>query len=344
MKLLNWLFPAPVKPSLGANLDTRTPEQRAAQDIHISETVASANAATVEWKEILKSQVRTFGDQDQSGKSDCVAETRRKLKRILFKVNHGIDIDFSSVAFYRKRSNYPQEGMQAADAVQIDAMQGMTLDVLVPSDVVINESAANAIKPEAYNDEIAKVFRISNNDVIFNRGDLDTPAATIQKTRKGVMAWFYFTANEWSAEMPEVETMLNGEYDPRSLRHSVTLIEPALYRGRQGVWIDDSAHFGGLARRFITREFYEARNWYASYPIAFKFEAASIPKPSYNGTIPSLQQCLRYEGFFPVNIDYTNTVGPITTQGIKDFQTAHGLDPVGTVGPKTTTLLKTLYP
>jgi len=331
--------PAPAVPTLGANFDTRTPEEREAQDVHASETIAAA--APVVWKEIPKDQVRTFGVQDQGGKSDCVAESRRKIKRVLFKVNKGLDIDFSALAFYRKRSNYPAEGMMAADAIALDTNEGMTLEALVPSDVVSTEAAANKIKPDAYNEDVAEIFRISDTDVIFTPGDLDTPAGTIQKTRKAVMMWFYFTSSEWSQEVPTIKspglTVQNG------LRHSVVGIEPAIYQGKQGIWIDDSAHFGGLSRRFITREFYEKRNWFASYPIAFKFDGISA-KPHYNESVISLQECLKYEGIFPSNVDATGTYGPITTAAVKGFQMKYGLEAVGTVGPLTKKKLHELYP
>lgn len=333
---------APVLPILGALPDTRSPEQAKAEDVHVSEVVASAVA--VDWKEIAPEAVRTFGVQDQNGKSDCVAESRRKIKRILFNVNKGIDLDFSAVAFYRKRSNFPGGGMIAADAISLDANGGMTLDKFVPSDVLTHEAEANALVPDKYNDDVAKVFAVQGNEVIFTPGDLDTPAGTIQKTRKGVMMWFYFTAREWAQLVPTVVDDLWSPQDPRSLNHSVVGIESALFNGKEGVWIDDSAHFGGLSRRFITREFYQERNWYASYPMAFRFEPLLTPRPKYIATTKSLQDCLKYEGVFPTNIDSTGVYGPVTTQAVRDFQKKYQMDPVGTVGPLTTVKLHELYP
>lgn len=327
---------------LGANLDTRPPAQAHAEDIHADEIIASV--ANVEWKEIAPAAIRVFGEQNQNQKSDCVAESRRKIKRILFKVNRGIDLDFSSVAFYRKRSNYPAEGMIAADAISLDMNRGMTLDKLVPSDIITSEAKANELMPEAYNDDIAKIFAVQGGEVIFNPGDLETVAGTIQLSRKGIMLWFYFTAQEWSQEVPTVMDNLFGPRDPLSLNHSVVGIEPALYKGRKGIWIDDSALFGGLSRRFITEDFYRKRNWYASYPLAFKFEPSAVAKPSYTGTIKSLQDCLKAEGVFPTNIDSTGVFGPVTTQAVKDFQKKYGLEQVGTVGQLTGAKLRALYP
>ena len=335
-------MPAPIF-NLGANIDTRSPEQVAAEDIRIEEVVAKA--ATVEWKEIAPEAIRTFGVQNQNGKSDCVAESRRKIKRILFNVNKGIDLDFSAVAFYRKRANYPAGGMMAADAISIDQQHGMTLDRLVPSEPLTTEAQANALVPDKYNDDVAKVFAVQNVEVIFNPGDLETPAGTIQKSRKGIMMWFYATRAEWSLLIPTVQTALTGFWDPRAIIiHSVVGVEPALYMGRKGVWIDDSAHFGGLSRRFITEDFYRVRNFYASYPMAFKFEQTAADRPTYTGLVKSLQDCLKYEGVFPQNVDSTGVFGPITTQAVKDFQKKYGLEQVGFVGPRTAEKLRALYP
>lgn len=334
--------PVPGTIPLGANFDTR-PADVVAQDPHISETVASAVA--VDWVEMKPEDIRVFGTQDQHSKCDCVAESRRKLKRIMLYVNKGLTLDFSAAALYRKRSNYPGSGMIAADAIMLDNTFGMTLDALVPSDQLINESAANSLKVEPFNEDVSKVFRISTTDIKFNPGDLESPAGTIQKTRKGVMMWFYFTDAEWSQEVPQILVPGLTLNDSRSLHHSVVGVEPALYNGVKGIWIDDSAHFGGLARRFITEAFYKKRNWWASYPMSFQFEPQTTNRPVYiENNIVSLQQCLKYEGVFPINVDTTGVFGSITTQAVKDFQKKYGLEQVGTVGPLTKAKLKELYP
>lgn len=341
-KLLEWLSHSR-EPNLGANTDTRSLKQAREEDILADEVIATA--APVEWKEIEPSKVRVFGEQNQRSKSNCVAESRRKIKRILFNINKGIDLDFSSVAFYRKRSNYPYEGMIAADAIKLDSESGMTLDKLVPSDAVTTESAANALMPDKYNDDVAKVFAVQGGEIVFTPGDLETPAGTIQKTRKGVMMWFYFTSREWSKQVPTIMDNLWGVQDPRALKHSVVGIEPALYKGQRGVWIDDSAHFGGISRRFITEDFYKKRNWYASYPMAFKFEPPVVSRPTFiDGNVVSLQLCLKHEGVFPSNVAATGVYGPLTTQAVKDFQGRYGLVKTGLISDETRAKLHHLYP
>lgn len=341
MNLLDFLFPKPKGPAqnLGALLDTRTTTERAL-DIHISEVVA--NAATVRWEEIDPSAVRFFGTQNQNQKSDCVAETRRKLNRIIFKVNRGLDLDFSAVELYRRRSNYPDPGMGADDVIRLCSEGGMTLNVLEPSEPLDTEAKANALTLKPYNTDIGKVFS-TYADVTFTAGDMNTPAGTIQVSRKGIMVWYYFTQEEWSKEVPTIDEDLSL-YSSKALRHSVVAIEPAIYKGQRGWWIDDSAHFGGISRRFITEAFHAARNFWASYPVNFKFELGDGLRPRYNFSTRSLQECLRYEGLFPTNIDLTDNFGPITMDSVKKFQKKYNLEQVGSVGPLTRTKLKTLYP
>jgi hypothetical protein len=342
---------------LGANFDTRPPAQAAREDVTAAEVIASA--AAVDWKEIAPADIRVFGMQDQGSKSDCVAETRRKLKRIMLKVNKGLDLDFSSLAFYRKRVNFPGEGMIAADAIQLDQNIGMTLDSLVPSDAVRSEAAANAIAPDAFNDDIAKVFRTGDTDIVFTPGDLETMAGTIQKTRKGIMVWFYATVGEWSKLVPTIDIPDLTLRDSRvGVIHSTAAIEPALYNGQKGFWIDDSAHFGGLSRRFITEAFFKKRNWFASYPQAFKFEAGSTVKPHYffakdlefsptfftDADVVALQEILKFEGVFPLNVDSTGYFGALTLEAVKKLQVKHGIKPIsGYVGSITRTYLNGMY-
>ena len=340
IEFLRKLFSLPKEaPELGALLDTRLPEEKE-KDYHISEIVAGA--AIVTWVEKDPSQIRTFGVQNQDGSGSCVAQSRRKLYRILFWVNRALDLDFSATFIYRLRKNYPDAGMQASDAISLSRYKGLTLNALMPSDN-LSEMAMNGTTIEPHNYDIAKVFTIPN-EVTFTAGDLFTPAGTIQKTRKGIMMWFFFTAEEWGREVPVIIDKYLRATDDRALRHSVVGVEPAMYRGEKGIWIEDSAHFGGLNRRFITERFYKARNYWASYPINFVFESQALPRPFYDGSTVSLQDCLKYEGTFPANVDSTGVFGSITKKAVQDFQIKYGLDPVGTVGPLTTKKLQELYP
>ena len=120
----------PAVPNLGANLDTRTYDEKS-KDYYHSEIVAST--ATVTWPVKNWADFRRFGVQNQDGSSSCVWHTMRKLLRVLFKVNRGMDLDFSATYGYRQRSNYPGEGSIADDAWR-QAAKGVTLNAVLPSD------------------------------------------------------------------------------------------------------------------------------------------------------------------------------------------------------------------
>ncbi len=352
------------KPYQGAILEPRPP-QEVEKDWNIKEAVASA--AQVDWKEIAPKDIRKFGDQNQDGQLSCVANTRRKLRRITFKVNKNLDVDFSSLHMYRRRFNYPDGGMAAMDCISIDRKIGMTLAPLMPSDG-FNESYANGVKIEPYMDEVAAIFK-TENELTFDSRDLETVASTIQKTRKGAMIWLYFRDDEYSKEVPEVKYPNLDIYAGSTSRHSVAAVEPAIYKGKKGLWVDDSAHFGGLARRFITEDFYKARNFWASYPISMKYgEAKEVTDPSAprhtftkvlefsnvfstDPDIVALQNILKHEGLFPLNIDSTGYYGNITRTAVKKFQYKHNVAPAAEleqvdgkrVGGKTIAKLNELY-
>ena len=61
---------------------------------------------------------------------------------------------------------------------------------------------------------------------------------------------------------------------------------------------------------------------------------------SSDGQVTALQTLLAKEGYF--NSSITGYYGPITQTAVENFQTAHGVDPVGTVGPLTRNVLNEL--
>lgn len=331
----------------GALIDER-PAAAVERDYDIREMVGMFEP--VQWVEKKPGEIRQFPVQDQRQQNSCVAQTRRKLYRILFKVNRGLDLDFSAAYVYRKRSNYPDAGMGADDAIRI-SREGVTLEALLTSNQA-NDAEANKVVIEQYQTDVAQDFKVPN-EVTFPDRDFEKVASTIQKTRKGVMVWFFFTSAEWSREVPVIITPGLNPIASSTLRHSVTAVEPALYNGKKGLWIEDSAHFGGLNRRFITEEFFRARCFWASYPINFSFDPQE-QKPQHqflldlklgdnSADVKALQICLQYEGCFPTNVEPTGLYGGITAAAVLKFQKKYAVAPAAeldelqgkTVGPKT---------
>lgn len=322
----------------GANLDTRSAVEKA-QDINFKEIVASASP--VEWKEKESSSIRRFPIFNQDGSGSCVAQTQAKELGIMRWLKDGKYVHFSATDIYQRRSNKPAAGMGAVD-VRAIAQEGVTLEVLVPSQDMSDTQMDSMTIPN-YMREVGKVFAVSDS-VKITSGDMETVASVIQTTGKGVMIWFYFNIDEWT-EQPLIKYPMLQLND--ALRHSVTAVDFNLVNGKKCLVIEDSwgTSFGVAGQRIITEDFFKARNWFSSYLMNFKFDIPVTPKPHYVvGNVISLQNCLKFEGVFPSNVQSTGVYGPVTTQAVKDFQAKYGLEQVGVVGPKTTAKLQVLYP
>lgn len=349
-----------VKFQSGAVIDNRTEEEKL-KDHMFEEIVATANA--VEWKEKAKSQWRRFADQDQDGSGSCVAQTIKKLAKVLAKLSK-YDLDLSATSIYQRRSNKPDSGMIGIEAFEIWRTKGISLEGMVPSQKMSDaQMDAQEIKPEA--DQVAEVFKIGNH-VGINSGDFETVASVIQTTGKAVMVWFYFTGSEWSKEIPVIENANLDKSD--ALRHSLPAVDFFLFGGKKYLLIEDSAHFGGWTYHLISEEFFKARNWFARYPMNYKFNDQTQPqppdetpsnKPKYtfnvdlqfgmkNADVVALQNVLKFEGFFPVNTDSTGYFGAITKKGVQKYQDKYNIAHVGDagygrVGPKTRENLNKIY-
>lgn len=352
-------------PFLGANIDTRTEEQKA-KDIHIVETVASI--AEVFWTEKPESAWRKFPDQDQNGSGSCVANTIKKLACVLFWLKTGVTQVFSATSIYTNRSNKPEGGMIGVESFEIWKEKGITLEAFAPSERM-GDTQMDAIKIEQYAKDVAKVFCLSNH-IGGTNGDFEAVASIIQQTGKAVMVWFYFTPEEWSPKIPVI--ISQGLTIQSGARHSVAAVDFTLIDGKKYIIIEDSAHFGGITRRLISEEFFKARNWFVRYPMQFKFDDQTpnpIGRPRHTfiqslsfipltpqGTISNvplntiqendvkfLQDILRYEGLFPTNIASTGYFGATTLKAVKDFQAKHSLFADGKVGKLTIGVLNQLY-
>lgn len=323
--------------------DLRTPEEKA-RDFVQTEFVASASP--VNWVEKLPHEWRSFPVLNQFFTFKCVAFTTAKLALINFWLKTKELLKFSPNSIYDYRTNKPSPGMVGEDAFLIWEDKGISLEAVARSEQIREE---DPFELSLFSKEVAKGFKLGNHITIPDK-DFDRVASTIQVTGKGVMTWFYFTSREWSPEIPIVMDSLTNPYVQEASRHSVTAVDYGLINGKEYLKIEDSAHFGGRNIRYVSREFFVARNFLIKYPMQFNYEDPAnptLPKPKYiNGNTVSLQNCLKHYGTFPINIASTGVFGPITRKAVSDFQVREGLHPTGTgaVGPLTDARLKVLYP
>lgn len=340
----------------GAALDERTEEEKKSA-YPFREIVAAANP--VVWKEKLPSEWRKFPIFNQNGSGSCVAQTEGKELGIMRWLKDKNYVHFSATDIYQQRANRPAAGMAAFDARGIVAKNGATLEVLTPSQGLSDEQMDSTVV-EPYKRQVGQVFAVPNY-LEFVNGDMESIASFIQTTGKGVMVWFYFTYEEWT----DHPTILNPSLDIRGLstiRHSVTAVDFALVNGKKCLIIEDSwgPQYGLSGQRVIDIDFFIARNYYAGYLMNFKFEQPSAPnKPKHTFNVDlvfetegpeviALQDCLKYEGLFPVNGQSTGYFGAITRKAVQDFQVKYGIASqesagYGRVGPLTRAKLNTLF-
>lgn len=307
-------------------------EQSDANVYDFSEVVASVAQPIFTEKE--PSQWRTFLFQYQFKASACVAFTVAKLAQILYYLKYGRLVKFSPGWIYKQRS--PKvPGMWIDNAVNI-AAGGLPTEELYPSEN-LNEEQINALPDVPYADGVAKEFAISPNWVRVPI-DFDTIASTIQATQKGIMLWFRFGNFEWFGQgIPTIKGTQLPYY------HSTTAVDAVKYGGVDYLVIEDSADENTpfKHRKLISREFFK-RCDLARYPISFKFDAIEV-KPKYDGSVVSLQDCLKFGGFMPSNVPSTGNYGVLTTEAVKKFQERYNIQQTGTVGPITKAKLLEIF-
>lgn len=349
----------------GAN-DLRSEEDKA-KDINQAEFVASAT--TIDWVKKRTNEFRSFPELNQFFTYECVAFTTAKLALINFWLKTREILKFSAKFIYDYRVNKPAAGMIGDDAFQIWKEKGIPIEAVCKNDQVLE---TDPIEISLFAKEVAKGFKLGDHITITEDG-FNRVASTIQVTGKGVMVWFYFTAEEWSLEVPKVMTALTGPYDPNASRHSVTAVDFGIAReiatidGQQVIKIEDSAHFGNKSVRYINREFFDKRCFLIKYPMQFNYEnPPPVPtpnKPKYTFTktltkgmlndpdVKALQDILRYEGFFPTNTASTGNYGSLTAGAVLNWQKAHNVAPVqeleslmgNSFGPKSINIANPIY-
>lgn len=337
----------------GANFDPRKQDDRN-KDYLFNEVVYAP--APVIWEE--KKEWRHFSIFNQDGSGSCVAQTMAKLLGVMYFIENGYYVHFSATHIYQRRANKPEGGMSGVDAFEI-ARQGVTLEELVKSQNM-NDQQMDGEKIAEYKNKVGEIFKIGGY-VQVKIGDIETVASIIQQTGKAVMVWFYFNIDEWKKGVPTI----NGTVDKNgsaTIRHSVTAVDFTLYEGKKALVVEDSwgVDSGINGQRIITEEFYNERNFFAGYAMNFDFDRiTNTEKPSYNflydlqfgmtnNDIVKLQDILKYEGVFPVNIQSTGYFGAITKKAVQKLQDKYNIaketDPgYGRVGPRTRNLLNFRY-
>lgn len=328
--------------------------------------------APVTWAVKPRENWRKFQIYNQNGSGSCVAMTMRKLIAILYWLKTNTWIDPSASHIYQRRVNKPDGGMGGDDVFKI-AQQGVALNYKALSDNMTNaQMDAVVVSQEAV--EEGKQYAIKNW-LLLPVGDIDTLASTIETTKKGVMMWTFWNYDEW-LDVPVVKRQLNL-YAESTSRHSTAAVDFTLCDqsnmpnnpetwGKKCIIMDESWDKTATAldgQRVITEDFFKQRNFYLAYPINFKFEQGVDPnKPKHtfptnrimkyrpgvlvtygDADVIAMQDILKYEGFFPLNLKSTGYFGTYTKTALAKWQKKHGLKDDGIAGKNTLGKMNSIY-
>lgn len=336
MNILNWIkslfFKEPVR-NFGI---VDTIDTVGFNDSVYAQNEIVASVAIPSFKGINKDgSVRKFTYQYQNGSSACVAFTTAKIAQILYFLKFDRIVKWSPRFWYFQRSNKPQEGMAFQDIKNL-ASSGSLTEELLPS-FGLSEKLMNTVTGMEYLKESADGFAISPTWVELPL-DFDTVASTIEQTTKGIMLWFKFGPGEFFyTSYPKI----TGNNTPWA--HSVTAVDTTIINGKQYLVIEDSADYEANYVKYVDRNFF-TRCYLARYPIAFKFEPVPAGRPVFDGSIKSLQDILKYEGFMASNVQSTGYFGDLTKQALIKFQLSKGISPaIGVFGTLTKNFLLSNY-
>lgn len=284
--------------------------------------------------------------RNQGQTNSCVYNARAKMAGILQEQKHGEFIDYSH-ADYNKRSN------QGAGAYPIEALdfmikQGIGLEALEESQKAYNDEELAKIKQTEFEKQIAKASLLDGYYALPTY-NFDTFVSTLHATKKPIMVGFFATRKEWNQEIIKL-TDVNLTLADAPVRHEVCATPNyGIYKGEEGFTIEDSwgtTGIKGKGVRFITRAFFEKRNYIAGLvPTSFKsYEDLNITPsvPKYNFIrnlqygdkgveVVALQDMLKYEGYFPANHSSTGNYYGLTSKAVLEWQKAHNVDKIQTL-------------
>lgn len=379
-------------PFTGIIFDKRPEEEKQITTVHFGEVVASSNP--VNWIEKSTVQIRHFPIFNQNGSGSCVAQTAAKMGGIMYWLDSGKKdyVHFSATHIYQRRVNKPAGGMAGENVFNI-MQEGVTLEELVPSQNMSDQQMDDVVI-QKYKLDIGKIFKFGK-PIELPAKDIDAVASVIQTTGKGVMVWFYWTSDEWTL-IPVVKNSNLDLYAASTARHSVTAVDftilgqsnvpnnPEMW-GKKALVIDDSwgSSYGAAGQRFITEDFFKARNWYTRHVQNLKYGEADDTAPvdltvryTFNKNIEfvawdgnknqpanmavhnaqktdviALQNILKEEGVMAKNVDSTGYYGALTASSVLKLQLKYNVAPEEdllklqgkNVGPATRSFLNQKY-
>lgn len=289
---------------------------------------------------------RTFPIRNQDGSGSCVAFATAKILGIDEVYEGRPYVELSPRSIYVLRANKAigdGMGMYLPDALDIARKYGATLEDLVPSDDK-GETAMNVasdITPEA------KAIGLKYKSAGRVELPIDIDAiASITSIGKGVLMGHRFDYDEWT-DFPTI-----NPNSKKSCGHGVPAIDNVLLKGKKYIVMDDSwgPKYAKFGQRYLSQEWLKARCFYVGYTMNFYYEEKpnDLKKPVHlfkftmrrgdkNSEIVFLQDVLKWEGVFPLNVESTGLFGPATERGVKKLQEKYSSEILAPLGLKVGT-------
>lgn len=234
----------------------------------------------------------------------------------------------SPMFIYRKRKNFPAEGMYVHDVGDICRKFGACPFELLPTPKT--EGEANSLFVTGKMEDEAKPYR-SGEYFSLTKPIMDEYVRICNNLELPIKLFIWGSVKEWSMETPEIlDSKLTLEN--AVVRHLVTVLPLSghTHRKKKYFIIQDSAHFGKKTHRYISEAWLAKRVVVGQYMLSIPNTVEPTPPPLYDfkvnlkvgdtgEEVRRVQEFLKSQGFFP-DMPCTNYYGGITCKAVEDFQ------------------------
>lgn len=279
-----------------------------------------------------------YSIRDQDGSGSCVAQATAKALEI------STGVIQSAHPIYRRRANFDGMGMWLQDAGNIvRSMTGGTTTELLDPSQQMNEQQMNR--------DITVATPLKGHTYAFPNIKIIDQIAQAIEVRKHSLITFYGTLQEYAySEKPVVDPLATSMDCPHCICGVYYYTTP---QNEKAILIDESWGPNQIRRRTLTESYLLARGTGAMYYIP---PAAPVPpvKPHYIFTsdmkygqesyaIKILQDILKYEGLFDLNVASSGKFFEVTRKGVLAYQKKYAVAPLPEIiklngmsaGPKT---------
>lgn len=305
----------------------------------------------------------TTRSMSQAHVYDCVPSSHNFAQELINRP------EGSRLYLYRKRSNFPDQGMYPQECASLFNKVGTPPYEMLPNTLYEDEANQIVLTPEM-DVEADRLKSSSYLSFKSNQINIDNFAALCQY--RPIVICAYASLNEWS-QLWVTREDTKVTLDNAKVRHSITIYPKSSFimDGKKWITVGDSAYFGGFYYRYLDEEFIKERIYNALYYTDFSYLPESkeeyklkhtfgqtvLSYGMYSKEVAWLQKCLQWLKLFPIGSSsyvffVTGHFYGLTLKAVKDFQMMYkddilvpaGLkEPTGVVGKYTIKKLNELF-